>query len=119
MIKSLVHILLIFNSLTVESSWLIQVGGLLLVELNLALLEYLGLMSGRNICGLTNFLQIQVFLLKLGIHSHEMSHLLLGVLLLGLLNIKLGTLAGLLRIDHIRSVLHVASRSWNLLLRHL
>ena len=103
-----------------ESSWLEQVG-VLVVELHLALLEDLGLMW-NGICGLTNFLEILVFLLKLGIHSHEMSHLLLrmlGVLLLVVLNIILGALAGLLRTDHIRSVLHVATRCWNLLVRHL
>ena len=64
MIKSLVHILWAFESLTVESSWLEQVG-VLVVELHLALLEDLGLMW-NGICGLTNFLEILVFLLKLG-----------------------------------------------------
>lgn len=112
MIQSLVLIMRTFNSLTVESSRLKQVG-ILIVEMHLALLEDLGLMRD-GICGLTIFLQILIFLLKLGIHSHEMSHLLLRMLrmlLLVVLNIVLGALAGVLRIDHIRSILQVATRS--------
>lgn len=114
-VESLVHLLLAFNDLTMDGSGLKQIGVVIIVEMHLTLLENLGLRSSV----LMNFLQIVVFLLKLGVQSNEMPHLLLGVLLLVVLNIKLGVLAGLLRIDHIRSVLHVASPSWNLLRMHL
>lgn len=93
------HVLGSIEALTVQSGGLEQVR-VLVVKVDLALLQDLRLM-GDGVCGLTNFLEIMVFLLKLGIHGHQMSHLFLRVLLLVVLNIILGALARRLRIDHI------------------